>query len=377
MTAGNRAAPETLTSYSVHTSESGDEPLWDAFVARVPGGHHVQTSLWSQVKAVQGWKVLRIIVTCDTNVVGGAQILIRPVSFISAVGYVAKGPLCELDDPALLRLVLNEVKQVCRVHRIPFLIVQPPNNGEHITAFLTEQGFRPTIFGAMSSATTLIDLSQSLDEIFAQMHKKNRQQIRRSEREGITVREGTEADLDTFYELHLATSQRRQFVPFPRAYFERMWEVMNPHGYIAMMLAEYRGEAVSTLLLAAFGDTVMTKVSGWSGLYGKYRPNEAMHWGAIRWAKDQGFRYFDFDGIDPAAAHAILDDQPVAELCRNTPTAFKLQFGGQVTLYPSSYDYVLNPLVRWTYRTVSPALEGDSILLRIAEYLRKRQVDSG
>lgn len=376
MTVVEQLSVEVQVEYRVHISESSDDPAWDEFVACAPGGHHVQTSLWSQIRAVQGWKVLRIIVTREEDIVGGVQLLTRSMPLIGAAAYVTKGPLCAPDDQALLNLVLDELKQACRAHHIRYLIVQPPNNGQHIVAHLTQRGFRPMAIGATSEATTLIDLSKSLDEILAQMHSKNRRNIRRSEREGITVREGsTEADLDIFYDLHLATSKRRQFVPFPRTYFAQMWKVMRPYEYITLMFSEYRGGAVSAVLLVPFGDTVIAKVNGWSGQHDRCRPNEAVFWGAIRWAKEHGFRYFDLDGIDPAAAHAVLNNQPIAEDSRYSPTFFKLMFGGQVTLFPPSYDYVLNPVLRWAYRAASPLLRGDSILLWVAAQLRKRPVD--
>jgi lipid II:glycine glycyltransferase (peptidoglycan interpeptide bridge formation enzyme) len=130
------------------------------------------------------------------------------------------------------------------------------------------------------------------------------------------------------------------------------------------------------VLLVPFVDTVIAKVNGWSGLHGDCRPNEAVYWGAIRWAKERGFRTFDFDGIDPAAARAVLDNQPIPADCQNTPTSFKLTFGGQAALYPPSYDYVFSPLLRLAYRAASPLFRGDSILLWIAARLRKRRVDA-
>ncbi len=364
-------------SYRLQVSEAAADPVWDAFVARTPGGHHVQTSLWGQVKAAQGWKAVRLVATCGPEVVGGGQLLIRPASILGAAAYVTKGPLCASGDPELLALIVDALEQVCRACRVQYLIVQPPNNGEGMAAYLAGRGFRPTTVEVAPTATLLIDLSLSLDELLAQMHRQHRQNIRRSEREGIAVREGDETDLDAFYRLHLATSERQQFEPFSWAYFVRMWEVLRPHRAIALLLSEYQGEAISALLLVPFGDTVIAKVSGWSGQHGSRRPNEAVFWGAIRWAKERGFRYFDLEGIDPAAAHAILDGQPIAEELYHSPTFFKLMFGGQVALYPVAYDYVFNPLLRWAYRVVSPALQRGSVLHKVAERLRKRQVAPG
>jgi hypothetical protein len=55
----NRLKKVTVVSvdYEVKTSDVTQDPAWDAFLAAVPGGHHVQTGLWSQVKALIGLRM--------------------------------------------------------------------------------------------------------------------------------------------------------------------------------------------------------------------------------------------------------------------------------------------------------------------------------
>ena len=48
------------------------------------------------------------------------------------------------------------------------------------------------------TATTILDLSGDLEAILAQMKSKTRYNVRLSQRKGIVVREGTEADIATF-----------------------------------------------------------------------------------------------------------------------------------------------------------------------------------
>ncbi len=53
-----------------------------------------------------------------------------------------------------------------------------------------------------------------------------------------------------------------------------------------------------------------------------------MHWHAIKWAKDQGFRYYDFEGINPEAAKLTLEGKPLPDALRNSIHRFKIGFGG-------------------------------------------------
>jgi lipid II:glycine glycyltransferase (peptidoglycan interpeptide bridge formation enzyme) len=359
--------------YQVRVSQETEDPDWDAFVAETAGGHHVQTSLWAQVKASLGWRAARVVVTQDEHIVAGAQVLMRRLPLAGAIGYVPRGPLCAVDDPGLIKLVINGLHQIAGDHRVQYLVVQPPGNGQTLARQLPCWGFRPSaIRGVQPPATVLIDLRMDLDDILAQMKKKTRYSIRRGLREGITVREGTAEDLPTFYRLMVATSQRQQFSLYPEAYFVEMWRVLHPHGYIRLFVAEYAGEAVSAFLVVPFGDTVVSKVGGWSGCHGRRKPNEVLDWAVIRWAKSHGYCYYDFEGIDPLAARALTDGESLPNSLHQTPTSYKLGFGGQVTLFPPAYDYVYNPLLRWVHTMVSPKIASSSLVKNALSRLRTR-----
>lgn len=359
--------------YHVRVSDETDDPDWDAFVTRMPGGHHVQTSMWGQVKAVLGWRIARVVISHQDHIVAGAQLLIRPMPLIGAVGYVPKGPLCTSENPALAELVINELHRLSRVHRVQYLIVQPPNNGDSLARQLPRWGFRRAPIAVAPTATILIDLTQNVDSIMGQMRKNTRYNIRHSQRKSIIIREGTDEDLDTFYHLLAETSERQGFTINSKEYFEKVWQVFG-NRYLKLFIAEYNGEPVSTLLNVAFHNTVTSWRGGWSGCYGNRHPNEAIRWSAIQWAKCRGYRYYDFGGIHKDAAQAIMRDEPLTASVKYTPTHFKLGFGGQVVLYPEPYSYVYNPLLCWAYNKVSDQIGNWPSVKVILNHLSKRKV---
>ena len=63
----------------------------------------------------------------------------------------------------------------------------------------------------------------------------------------------------------------------------------------------------------------------------------------IRWAKENGFHYYDFCEIDFEVAEAFLSSDPIPENIKASyfygPTMFKLQFGGHIVSYPDSYVF--------------------------------------
>lgn len=359
------------TNYHTRVSQEMEDSAWDQFLAQTPGGHHVQTSLWAQVKGLLGWRAVRLVVRDGEQIVAGAQILIRALPGVGAIGYLSNGPLFARDDPALMALVTKELQQAAKAYRIHNLVVQPPLQAARYAHQLSQWGFRPSNLKMGLGATVLLDLTPDLDTILAQMKSKTRYNVRLSQRKGITVREGTAEDLPTFYRLLIATGERQRFTPNSEEYFAHMMRILEPHNHFKLFFAEYEGEAVSGLLAIPFGDTVIYKRGAWAGAHGEKRPNEALHWATIQWAKGQGYRYYDFEGIQPRVAKRILNSEPIPDNMLQTVTRFKLGFNGQVTLLPDAYEYLYNPVLRWSYNTLYSQISTSKRLKKALKWLRR------
>ena len=85
---------------------------------------------------------------------------------------------------------------------------------------------------------------------------------------------------------------------------------------------------------------------GWSGKHPNHHLNSALLWKSILWSKEHGYRYCDFEGLDPSSARAIINGTrpPLAK------DYFKYAFGGKAILYPPAYDFVPNKVLNWAYR---------------------------
>lgn len=358
--------------YRLQVCEALENQAWDRFVAQMPEGHHVQTSLWGRAQAQFSWRPVRVIARQGDEIVAGAQILMRAVAPGSHIGSSLRGPLMAEEDPDLARLVVEQLVALVRAYRIRHLTLQPGSGAASLEHALTARGFRPGPLDLVLPATVLVDLSPDLEAILARMQAKTRYNIRLGQRKGITVREGTADDIGTFYRLLVATSQRQQFVTDTEAYFAALWDVFAPRGLIKLFLAECEGEVVSAFLNIAFGDTVIYKRGAWSGQHGNKHPNEALHWAAMAWAKAQGYRHYDFDGIPRLAADLALQGQPLSPELQKTVAAFKLGFGGRVVLLPPVYEYVANPILRWGYYSVFPRVKDAPLVRRALRFVRSQ-----
>jgi peptidoglycan pentaglycine glycine transferase (the first glycine) len=361
--------------YKARTSVATQDRAWDDFLSQ-HGGHYKQSSCWAQVKGAFNWDVVRVTVERDDEIVAGAQVLLRRLPLGGAIGLAPRAPVLAGSDREVLRLVLDELHQLRRRCRVWILMVHPPRQDPGMLAALESRGYSPTPLVVAASATTVIDLRNDEDAILSGMRKKTRQHVRKGIREGVEVHQGDEGEITTFYRLHAETGGRKGFSPYPERYFADVWRAFRPRGSARIFTATYQGEVVSGLFVIAFGDCVYTLAVGWSGRHANRMPNEVLYWEAIRWAKKNGYSWWDFSSIDPRAAAAIADGRPLPDELRKTTTFFKLGFGGELVAFPSTYDLVFNPLLRRAYRSIVPPLYRSARLRRDLYRLRWRWAPS-
>lgn len=370
---GTYPTTQTTQTVQLQTRHNLEDDEWDEFLGSAPGGELLQSSLWAKLKATTGWSVVRIVAMREDHMVGGAQILLRPLPFpLGAIGYLPRGPVLATEEPEVATLVIRQARTVARRQRIQCLFVQAPPMHPELARKLSEWGFQstPTKTKIAPESTLRLDLRPNADELLANMRRGTRANIRRSERAGMRVREGTEADLGVFSRLHAASGDRQGFSTASEAYFSAMWRVFAPSGRIRLFITEREGEDISALLILGFGNSVWAKRLGWSGKHGKYGPNEALLWNAMLWAKENGYRYFDHDGISVKAAAALTNGEPLPTSVKRTPTYFKLGFGGEALLFPSALAYVYNPMLRYGYTALFPKLDQWSLTKKLITRLR-------
>lgn len=347
-------------------SDRVDDPAWDSFLLKTSGGHYTQSSAWAQVKALLGWRVMRILIYDCDQIAGGAQILLRSLPVIGAVGYVPGGPLFACDDPQSVRLLITQLQRIAKVYKIRYLCLQPRRIEANLEDQLMSKGYRPGSRELLAVSTLLLDLTQDIDQILKSMRKSTRHNIRLSQKRGCIVREGSEHDLQSFYRIVMESCKINKWTTFSEDYFAGLWNILYPRGYLHLFVAEHEGEAIAVSLIITFGDTVTDTMGAWNGSQAKLHPNELLEWTAITWAKSQGYRYFDFDGLAPKVASG--EETPDAN--RDGATFFKVGFGGQPALYPPAFEYLPGRSLRWAYTALDRGRATRSWISAVERFMR-------
>jgi peptidoglycan pentaglycine glycine transferase (the first glycine) len=339
-----RIGADPTQGVHVAVSTAAVDRVWDRFLA-TDGGHLLQSSSWAHVKATHGWQPLRVVATRDGHTHAGVQLLFRHRAPFGTIAYAPAGPAFDHADPRLCATVLRHVQDECRRRRVRLLVLQPPQRHQHVVLpALRHAGFRPAAepLELYPSTTVVLDLTQPEPALLAAMRKSTRYNIRRGQRDGITVRGG---DVAEFHRLLVVTGRRQGFTAPDADYLDRLHRTMASAGHARILVAEHGGEALAAALVVGFGDRVYLKRAAWSGRHRHLHPNEVLQWHVIRWAKQAGYRHYDLEGVDRAAA------QP-AGAALGSVTAFKIGFGGTVQESPTARIWTPHPVLRSLYGTL-------------------------
>jgi lipid II:glycine glycyltransferase (peptidoglycan interpeptide bridge formation enzyme) len=348
----------------IDLTEISEVQNWDHTLLKLPNPHVLQSWAWGEFKSRHGWSTTRLLWQEDGQPVAAASVLQRrmprmPVSLL----YVPKGPILDWTDAALAEQVLADLEDVARRRRALCIKVDPDAYyPEHAPAFSPRPACAAALAGLLADRgwqrsgeqiqfcnTVLLDLGPSEDELLAGMKQKSRYNTRLAARRGVTVRQGTAADLDTFYALYAETSERDGFLIRPDDYYRDAWTTFLEENLAHILLAEVEGEAIAGLILFAFGDTAWYMYGASSAQHRKRMPNNLLQWEAIRQAKAAGCTLYDLWG----APDPLDESDPMWGVVR-----FKLGLGGELAEGLGAWDFAGNRTAYRMYTTVLPRYLG-------------------
>ena len=322
-----------------------DNDTWDAFVARQPRAHILQTAAWAALKSDFGWRQARVALADGTGaIVAGAQLLFRRLPALPyTLAYLGKGPYGE---EAAVAELWPAIHSCAHAYRAAFLKWEP--DVASVENFAPPPDFRPSSQSIQPPRTILIDISGDETSILAHMNQGTRRKIRRSCRE-LQYREGESSDFPAFFELLEETARRSGFGIHPLAYYERAASLFLP-GRAALILAEREGQPLAGVMVFAMGIRAWYFYGASSAAARNTNAGYGAQWAAIRWARQRGCLEYDLWGI-PDEDAAILETK-FKQRSDNLwgVYGFKRGWGGKVARSVGAYDCVYKPLAYAAFR---------------------------
>ena len=340
----------------IEVDDRPSHPEWDEWLDGAPGGHHLQSSGWGYVKAGTGWRATRFLLRRSGELVGGCQLLERDIGVVGRIGYVPRGPVIAPRDADLVDALLDALRDYARRHRVAVVKIQPPVDRADLPSLLESRGLVPSELHTAPAASVVVGLADRDEEaVFSGLRATTRRRVRQARKHGVTVRAGDADDLPVLQAVIEATARRQGFAPYPADYYRRLWTAFGTSGHARLLVAEHEGVTLAAVLLVAFGDTVLYKIGGLADVEGAPKgASELTHWTGITWAREAGYRYYDFEGIPIEIARAFREGKPVEP---KGVAFFKLGFGGEPVVYPGTSDLLPDGLPGRALKYVLPRAE--------------------
>ena len=159
---------------------------------------------------------------------------------------------------------------------------------------LVENQYKP-IF---CNKTAWIDLILSPEEIWRQIRKGHRYDLRKAEKSGLEIeRTSAVEDSSICYQLYLKTMQdvgASSYYYFNSDLFEMTMSLLSEHAII--FLAKYQGKMIAASMFIYGDEFFHYHFSGFDREFSGITPNKLMLYQATSWAKDKGFSKFHLGG---------------------------------------------------------------------------------
>jgi peptidoglycan pentaglycine glycine transferase (the first glycine) len=310
--------------------------------------HVLQTYAWGELKSQFGWRAERVAWRDEGTICAAAQILYRPLAPGLSLAYIPRGPIAS--NLNTLAQFLAQLKQHVRARGVFMLKLEPDwHPGDERDTALLQTQFGRSAETIQPPATIHIDLTAPLETILGRMKSKWRYNIRLSEKKGVTVRAGTVADFEAFYQLMRLTGERDHFAIHGANYYRKAFELLHAYDNVRLFVAEFSdngtAKTLGMIFVTAFAQEAIY-LYGASGNEERNRmPNHALHWAAIQWAKARGCTRYDLWGIPETIAAADDDANLPSSLYQ-----FKQGFGGEIVRYTGAWDFVFNQPLYQLYR---------------------------
>ncbi len=328
---------------------------WDAFVSAHGSGHLLQSWGWGELKAPGGWQPLRVALCDGDQIVAAAQVLRRGAPRLPLrlghLAYIPKGPVLDWSQPALVEAFFTHLHGLLRQQgalalRLEPQVEQGTTLGEQVARHLQALHLRP-VRAIQPLRTIVLDLEPDEQMLLAQMKPKWRYNVRLAERKGVTVRRAAgPEDIRAWYRLYEVTSERDRFGIHTLDYYLRAWELLAPHDELCLLLAEHEGTLLAGIFVGFFAGQAIYLYGASSNEQRLLMPNYALQWEAIRLARRQGARQYDFWGIPDTDD----EDEAMAGVYR-----FKDGWGGRIVRSIGGYEFAYRPLIMGLARRWLPA----------------------
>lgn len=284
---------------TVEILNSKDIPKWEDFIKNHELGQFYHTSIWKEIleKSFPHIKANNLLLTQkqDNTIEAALSLYVVKSNLIgNRLVSIPFGTLCDplVKTKKQFKLLLDrvfELKKQSNCNRIELKIFRSSEiaTDERLNLKCTHKHH-------------YLNLTDDFEKIIKTFKRTVRQSVRKAEDSKLEVFNGkTEADLRAFYNLYLKT-RKRNFVPSqPYKFFKNLWKVADNNKFLSLLLAKKRDCIIGGGILIKYKDRTTLEFLASDTDFLHLRPNHLLAWVAIKNAKEEGYKIFDFGRTAP------------------------------------------------------------------------------
>ena len=296
-----------------------DEDTFRKFAAGYKDKSFYQTPEIAALRADSGWTAEYFAVKKGNDLFAASLILGKEKAFGFKEFYAPGGPLVDYEDKTLTTYFFKHLVRRLQEEKGLNLTIDPYYelierdrdglvkaggfNHKKAAKNLETLGLKPLKTAIQPKYLFVLEINgKTPDELLMDFKRNTRNHVRKAEKMGVAVRELEKNELNKFKKITEATSERRHFSDKPLSYYEKMYDLFHDRNEVKFMVAEADIEGKTTVLSAAmfmtYGDEVIYLFSGSDEKYMRdYNAQYAIQWHMIKYAAENGFKTYNFYGI--------------------------------------------------------------------------------
>ena len=299
-----------------------------------PKSDFLQSPSWGEAYAKIGFKVFYLGFYEGTKLEAVAMAIKHPAkrgTYLEIPG----GPLFDFDDDRSDEL-LDELREFAKKEDCVFVRLRPNLTfSETYSTRFKGLGLKVAPMHIHPDCTSILDLTQSEDDLLKNMRRQTRYDVRQAEKQGIKIEIlKSQQDYKDFYACQTQTAKRQGFIPSSEDFILALRESFGKD--IRLYRAKNKeGETLAYAIVLLEKPTAIYIEAASTPLNRRQPGAQALQWQIIKDAKSLGLENYDLFGIAP-------DNNKKHRY--SGVTTFKRGFGGNTINYIPDFDLVIKPV---------------------------------
>ncbi len=298
-----------------------DKIVWNKLVLD-QSGSFAQSWDWGQILVAEGRKIERLAVLQDGRFLVGALVVYMSLGLGFKYAFCPKGPVGELDSETL-----KVFADYFKTKKVLFWRIEPTQKIENKN-IIKSRDINP-------SATMVLSLQKSEEEILSGMHSKTRYNINLSQKKNLELK--NEKNLSVFWELMKKTGERDGFRLHEAAHYQA---ILNSD-FSTQLTVYSHNKAIATMVLVGFGNTFTYLFGASDHDYRNLMAPYLLQWSAMTLGKNSGYGFYDFFGVAPNVSgnehYEYSSEHQYGGVSR-----FKSGFGADYFESSGTFDFIVN-----------------------------------